>query len=255
MVAETTHIPPATDRLLDRAAQMVRRSTFAVALTGAGISAESGIPTFRGDEGLWKDFDYQEFATLEGFKSNPEKVTQWYNQRREELKSAKPNPAHHALAELEKLLRELLLITQNIDGLHQAAGAGDVIEIHGNIWFDKCLGCGYSRSVRGTDAPPPCRCPHCGNWLRPDVVWFGEPLPQSDFSAALEAADRCDLMLSVGTSATVQPAASLIWEAKASGATIIEINPQQTDATSIADVRLGGPAAQILPELTRRVKQ
>jgi NAD-dependent deacetylase len=238
--------------LLDRVAQVVRRCKFVVALTGAGISAERGLPPFRDSYGLRQDdAEWQQFASTEAFNANPKKVLDWYAQKRKELRHVEPNPGHLALTGLENRVLEFFLVTQNIDGLHQRAGSTSVVELNGNIWFDRCVGCNYRQRTENIDLVQN-HCPMCGNWLRPAVVWLGEALPAKAFSTALEAAGNCELLITIGTSATVQPAASLVFEAKSSGAIIIEINPDQTEASSITDIRLAGRAEEILPELVRR---
>ena len=222
-----------------------RRSV--VVLTGAGVSAESGIPTFRGPEGLWRSFRPTDLATPEAFRRDPALVWEWYDWRRQRIAACQPNPAHRVLAEMESVLPDFTLITQNVDGLHQAAGSRNVLELHGNIWRVRCTACGWSeedRRVPLPEIPPHCRC---GGLLRPAVVWFGEPLPSHILEAAWEAASRCQMMLVVGTSAVVQPAASLPIIAKRNGAYLIEVNPAETPITPLADEVLRGPAGEVLP--------
>lgn len=225
-------------------------------LTGAGVSAESGIPTFRGAGGLWEGHPIEDVATPEGFHRDPALVWRFYNQRRAGLGTVQPNPGHHALVRLEKHLGagNFALITQNVDGLHRAAGSRNVLELHGNLRRVRCTGCARLED-RGTDALDEVpRCPSCGEMLRPDVVWFGEALPQDVWLAAEAAARQCVCFLVVGTSAVVWPAAGLIVLAKDHSAHVIEVNVARTDASAIVDVGLYGPSGQLLPELMERIK-
>lgn len=218
------------------------------ALTGAGISAESGVPTFRGEEGLWRDYSPQELATPEAFRRDPVLVWEWYEWRRGLIGPCQPNPAHETLAEMERALADFTLITQNVDGLHQAAGSQRVLELHGNIWRTRCTRCGNrteDHSVPLPDVPP--HCASCGGLLRPDVVWFGEPLPREVLDAAWRAAARCRTMLVVGTSAVVEPAASLPLVALRNEARVVEINPGQTPLSTYAHQTLREPAGEALP--------
>jgi NAD-dependent deacetylase len=219
-----------------------------VVLTGAGISAESGVPTFRGNSGLWKNFRPEEIATLKAFKKDPKLVWEWYDWRRKTLARLKPNPAHLAISEMEKRSREFTLITQNVDGLHQLAGSKNVIELHGNIWRVKCLSC--NRVDENRDVPikilPFCKC---GGLLRPDVVWFGEMLSDSNLTKAFIAVDNSDLMFVIGTSGIVQPAASFALRAKDEGAFVVEVNVEKTPLSASMDATLIGKAGDILPQL------
>ncbi len=227
-----------------------------VVLTGSGVSAESGVPTFRDAQtGLWERYDPQELATPEAFERNPRLVWEWYSWRRELVGKAKPNPGHLALAELERMSGLFTLITQNVDGLHRAAGNENVIELHGNIRRSKCSeeGIVVEEPEESEDIPP--RCPHCGASLRPDVVWFGEALPYEAFEAAVDAARNCDLFFSIGTSSLVYPAASLPYEALDSGAVLVEINPDETPLSARADFVLRGTAGEILPELVEALQE
>lgn len=219
-------------------------------LTGAGVSAESGVPTFRDAQtGLWAQYDPQELATPQAFRRNPKLVWEWYAWRRELVDQAKPNPGHLALVELERRVPKFTLITQNVDGLHRQAGSHNVIELHGNIRRTLCFDEGtVVESWAETDQVPPV-CPRCGGLLRPDVVWFGETLPPQALSAAFEAAEGCDLFLSIGTSALVHPAASLPLVALQRGTTTVEINPDTTPLTSAVTFALPGPAGHVLPQL------
>src|SRR5438093_4004128 len=230
--------------------ERLRSARRVVALTGAGVSAESGVPTFRDAQaGLWSKFDPEELATPRAFRRNPRLVWEWYAWRRKLVADARPNPAHEALAEMEKTFPEFHLITQNIDGLHQRAGSQKVIELHGNITRTKCFDEGtIVPSWTDTGDVPP-KCPNCGGLLRPDVVWFEEPMPETETALAFRLSANCDLFFSIGTSAVVYPAASLPHEALARGATVVEINPESTALTQKAHFVLTGAAGVILPEL------
>jgi NAD-dependent deacetylase len=223
-----------------------------VVLTGAGISAESGVPTFRdAQEGLWAQFNPEELATREGFLQNPKRVWEWYAYRRELITQARPNAGHLALVELEKKLSRFTLITQNVDGLHHQAGSIHLLELHGNIQKSKCFEKDHpADSWKKTGEVPP-RCLRCGGLLRPDVVWFGEALPEEILEKSFQAAKDCDLFLSVGTSALVQPAALLPFEALDHGACVVEINTDETPLTLRATYALRGKAAEILPAFCR----
>jgi NAD-dependent deacetylase len=217
-------------------------------LTGAGISAESGVPTFRGPAGLWRSHRPEELASPQAFRRDPALVWTWYNWRRELIGRCQPNAAHHTLAAMEVALPHFTLITQNVDALHQAAGSRNVLELHGNIWRVRCLDCGASLEDHRIPLPEtPPRCPHCDGLLRPDVVWFGESLPETVLEDAWAAATRCGTMLVIGTSAVVHPAASLPLVALRNGARVIEINPDHTPLSRHAHQVLRGPAAQVLP--------
>lgn len=217
-------------------------------LTGAGISAEAGLATFRGKDGLWAKMRAEELASIQGFMANPQLVWEWYQHRRDVLSSAQPASGHRALAEWERSHDgDFTLITQNVDGLHRLAGSSNVLELHGNIRVTRCFKCGREpiRGVvefRGEELP---KC-SCGGLLRPGVVWFGEMLPEPELTRAFEAAEQCDLFLTIGTSSQVYPAASLPVVAKEHGATVIEINPEETPFTPHADIHLSGGAGDIL---------
>lgn len=230
----------------------LRSARRVVALTGAGVSAESGVPTFRDAQtGLWANFKPEELATPEAFRRNPKLVWEWYAWRRERIHAVQPNPGHCALAELERRIPEFTLITQNVDGLHQRAGNTRVIELHGNITRVKCFREGTLISEWRDDGEVPPRCPRCGDYLRPDVVWFNESLPAGAFETAETAARECDVFLSIGTSSVVYPAAMLPEVALNSRATVIEINPDETPLTNLATFSLRGPSGVILPDLLR----
>jgi NAD-dependent deacetylase len=226
-------------------------------LTGAGISRESGVPTFRGEDGLWRKYRAEDLATPEAFARDPLLVWEWYAWRRELISQAQPNAAHLALVDLESRIAarpngRFTLITQNVDGLHERAGSLSVVRLHGSIWHLRCSRCGAEREDRRVPLdsfPPRCAQPGCSALLRPAVVWFGEPLPDAEWKHATLAAAHADVFLVVGTSALVYPTASLPWAAKQSGARLIEINPAPTPLSDLADCVLRGPAAEILGEL------
>ena len=234
---------------MERIRGWLARASSIAALTGAGISAESGIPTFRGAGGLWREYRAEDLATPQAFARDPKLVWQWYDWRRGVIARAEPNAGHRALAELERRAAEFTLITQNVDGLHDRAGSRRVLKIHGDIWTLRCIACGREREDRRTgfsELPPRCEC---GGIERPGVVWFGEGLPRDVWSRAEQAASRAEVFLVIGTSAVVYPAAGLVDVAKSVGAKVIEINVAETPATEAADVSLRGAAAEILPQL------
>jgi NAD-dependent deacetylase len=239
---------------LDRAARWLRGSERVCVLTGAGVSAESGVPTFRASDGLWEGHRIEDVASPAGFERDPVLVWQFYNARRENRARVKPNPGHQALVDLEKRWGDrFTLVTQNVDGLHQEAGSAKVLEVHGSLRHTRCLGCG-AVADRGFeplgDAP---ECPQCRGRLRPHIVWFGEGLDEDVWMAAMEAADRCDAFLVVGTSAVVHPAASLVPIARRKGAAVIEVNLTRTEASRYADVGLYGPSGVMLPKLVQKL--
>ncbi len=223
-------------------------STSPVVLTGAGISAESGVPTFRGSEGLWRNFRAEELATPGAFEKDPVLVWQWYDWRRSIVSSIEPNPGHRALAELAKRYDDFTIITQNVDGLHSLAGSRGVLELHGNIWRVRCVEC--SRVAENRDVPIEIlpHCP-CGGLLRPDIVWFGEALPEPVLAKAFASLESADIVLVVGTSGVVQPAASFAGMAKSHGAFLVEINLERTPISDIMDITALGKAGEVLPKL------
>ncbi len=229
------------------------RGAWSVAvLTGSGISAESGVPTFRDAQtGLWVRYNPEELATPEAFERGPRLVWEWYSWRRELVEKATPNPGHEALAKLEGRVPKLSLVTQNVDGLHQSSGSQNVRELHGNIMRSRCSVEGVIVEPHEDDEGTPPSCPSCGAFLRPDVVWFGEALPDEVLEEAFEAARNCEVFFSIGTSGLVQPAASLAFEAMRSGAIVVEVNPIDTPLTRHAEYALRGRAGEILPELLR----
>jgi NAD-dependent deacetylase len=230
----------------------VRRARRVVVLTGAGVSAESGVPTFRDAQtGLWEKFKPEELATPEAFRRNPKLVWEWYAWRREKVRSVQPNAGHKALVLMAKRYGGFTLVTQNVDGLHQRAGSAGVIELHGNITRTKCFNENIVVPEWTHTGEVPPRCPQCHGPLRPDVVWFGEDLPEAAINEAMRASSACELLLSIGTSSVVYPAAMLPEIALRTGATVVEINPDETPLTSNATFSLRGPSGVLLPELLR----
>jgi len=242
---------PEIQLISEKLADALRNSKRVVALTGAGVSAESGVPTFRGDSGLWKKFRPEELANFDAFIRNPQLVWEWYQYRRSLIYEIEPNPGHYALANMEKRYNEFHLITQNVDGLHHVAGSTNIIELHGNIRRNKCASCEkiYDKEISFQQKDVQ-KC-ECGGLIRPDVVWFGEVLPADALQRALSAAENCELFFSIGTSAIVQPAAQLPFAAKEAGAYVVEINPEKTAITSYLDEHLEGPSGEILPKLLK----
>lgn len=223
-------------------------------LTGAGISAESGIPTFRGEDGLWRKFRSEELATQEAFQRDPKLVWEWYDWRRGLVKEAMPNPGHYALVNLENEKTNFTLVTQNIDGLHQLTGNRNIIEMHGNLWQIRCTSCGVveeNHDVPLKEIHPKCK--NCDALGRPNVVWFGEMIPMSIIDNILIAIDKCQVMLIVGTSGIVEPAASMGLVAKHTGKTVIEVNLETTPNSSHYDISILGKSGEILPMLCRGV--
>jgi NAD-dependent deacetylase len=244
---------------IQQAAEWIAASQRLVVLTGAGVSKESGVPTFRDAlNGLWARYDPGQLATAAAFRRDPKLVWDWYEYRRGLVRAAEPNPGHTALAELEAL-RSLVIVTQNVDDLHQRAGSREIVALHGAITRSKCFAaCRGEPTVievapdEAADGPP--RCPYCGAWVRPDVVWFGETLPAGALQRAAELADAADVMLVVGTSGVVQPAASLPFLARQAGAQIIEVNPRPSEITRAAHVWLEGPSGEVLPQVVARIR-
>ena len=224
-----------------------------VFVTGAGISQESGIPTFRGKDGLWRNYNAMELATIDAFYENPKLVWEWYNERRENIFSVSPNQGHKAIAELEKYAK-VIILTQNIDGLHQKAGSSKVLELHGSIVKIKCTVCDFRDEIitKFSEIPPLCKC---GNILRPDVVWFGESLQEDVWKHAMIQAGQCDLMIIVGTSLVVSPANTLPIYAKQNNAYLIEINPEKTEMSSEMDLTINDTSANVLPKIVSIFKE
>jgi NAD-dependent deacetylase len=220
-----------------------------VVLSGAGISAESGVPTFRGEGGLWKQFRAVDLATPEAFARDSKLVWEFYNWRRELIGPLSPNPGHFALAQIEERVPQFTLITQNIDGLHKKAGSRNIVELHGNLWKVRCTDCETVSEDLRIPLPELPACESCGALLRPHVVWFGEMLEPRILNAAYDAIGRCDLMIVVGTSGTVQPAASMGVQAKRNGASVAEINLEPTPYTDVYNISISGKSGEILPRL------
>jgi len=236
--------------------ETLRKARTAVCFTGAGVSAESGVPTFRGAQGgFWQQYRPEDLATPEGFQRNPKLVWEWYAWRREQLLQVQPNPGHLALAAFQNVFSDVTIVTQNIDGLHQRAGSRHVLELHGSLARTKCSA--ENRVVEcweETNTAPP-RCPHCGAYLRPDVVWFGEVLPTDVMDEAMQASRKCDVFFAIGTSSLVYPAASLPYEALAADATLIEINPEPTPLSEEARHVLRASSGEVLPQLLQAIEQ
>ncbi len=244
--------PPFSDTLVRR----LREAQRVAVLTGAGISAESGVPTFRDPGGLWQQFKPEELANIEAFLANPTLVQGWYAHRRTVVEDVWPNAGHEALAALERWVTgrggEFLLATQNVDGLHERAGSQRLVELHGSLRRSYCLDCQAEADATGTDIGP-LTCEACGGLVRPDVVWFGEMLPEEAIARATQAAALADVYLSVGTSAVVYPAAGLPQIARQSGAYVAEINPEPSDIAWRLDEQVRGRAGDVLPELVEQV--
>jgi len=240
--------------LITHAARLLCRTRALFVLTGAGVSAESGIPTFRGTDGLWKNFSAEQLATPAAFRDNPRLVWEWYHWRQSMIQSAAPNPAHHALVELENAVERFLLLTQNVDGLHQRAGSRRILELHGNIFRTACLSCGakvmHSDLKDGRDALPVCSC---GGILRPDVVWFGEAIPVNEWQESLDFLSRTDVAMICGTSGAVWPAAAIPGIAHERGVKTIEINLERTAISQFVDTSIQGRAGEVLPQLVRQM--
>lgn len=252
--------------MITKAVEILKDAKSLFVLTGAGVSAESGIPTFRGADGLWKNYSATDLATPQAFERNPELIWGWYHWRQDIILKAKPNPAHYAVAELEKECDKFLLLTQNVDNLHRRAGSKNVLELHGNIFRARCLDCnkifnqspflppfikGDRRRLNKMNRILQTKLPKClcGGLLRPDVVWFGEPIPQDIWQASLEFLSNVGVALICGTSGVVWPAAAIPEIAKRNGAKTIEINLEPTPITSIVDVSIQGKAGEVLPEI------
>jgi len=229
----------------------IRKVKTLIVLTGAGVSKESGVPTFRGKDGLWRNFDATQLATPEAFRKDPKLVWEWYNWRREIIIKAKPNPAHFGIKKLEDFIPDFLLVTQNVDNLHRESGSKKMVEIHGNIFRTRCTECisiKFEKRVYKEEELPP-KCEKCGGLLRPDVVWFGEPIPIDVLSRIQEFSKRANAILVVGTSALVYPAAYLPFIIKERGGKVFEINPDITPLTHIADISIRGKAGEIFNSL------
>jgi NAD-dependent deacetylase len=247
---------------LEGAADALDRAGLVAVSSGAGISKESGVPTFRdAQDGLWAKYDPQQLATPSAFAGNPDLVWSWYMYRASLVRDAEPNPGHTAVADLEDLVPQIVVLTQNVDGLHARAGSSDIVELHGRLgrWkcFENCQGAptyiDINSIVYDSEHAPPC--PYCTSRVRPDVVWFGEALPRDALERAFEVAQRCDVMLVVGTSGMVQPAASLPHVVRESGGVVIEINPEPSLITPDAHYYLQGKSGEVLPALVNTVRE
>lgn len=238
--------------MFDSLSRQIKDAQKIVFVTGAGISQESGIPTFRGKEGLWRKYDPMQLATIDAFYENPQLVWEWYEERRKNILAAKPNAGHYAIAELAKY-KDVIVLTQNIDGLHQRSGSRNVLELHGSIIRIKCTVCDFKDNITTNfeELPPKCKC---GNLLRPDVVWFGEGLPQDVWGEAITHAQTCDIMIIAGTSLVVSPANMLPLYAKQNGAALIEVNPEKTVMSSEMDLSIRETSANALPKLVLLVQ-
>jgi NAD-dependent deacetylase len=233
--------------------ETIRHASRIVFFTGAGVSAESGLPTFRDAQtGLWAQYKPQDLATPEAFARDPEMVWRWYQWRRRVHADVAPNPAHHAIAAFEARLPEAVLVTQNVDRLHELAGSAAPIHLHGSVFRNKCASCGIAMPEVPDDLETPPRCEACGGLCRPDIVWFGEGLPAAEWKAAVDAALAAEVVISVGTSATVHPAARIPLLAREAGALVVQINPAPTPQDRVA-LNLRGKAGELLPALLAAV--
>lgn len=239
--------------MFESVAKKLQQAKKIVFVTGAGISQESGIPTFRGNDGLWRKHDPMQLATIDAFYQNPKLVWEWYEDRRKNILAAKPNAGHVAIADLAKY-KQVWVLTQNIDGLHQRAGSRNVLELHGSIITIKCTVCDFKDKITSSfsEVPPLCKC---GNILRPDVVWFGEPLPQDVWGEAMIQASKCDVMVVAGTSLAVSPANLLPVYAKQNGALMIEVNPEETLMSHNMDLSIRATSANALLQIVSLVKK
>jgi NAD-dependent deacetylase len=238
-----------TAQIPSEAVDRMKGAEFIAVLTGAGVSAESGVPTFRGDGGLWKEYRAEYLATQEAFSENPELVWDWYHWRRKAVRKVSPNAAHRTLVFMEDRSAGFTLITQNVDGLHLGAGSKNVLEIHGNIHRARCTRC--SARYRLENEEGPVMCPDCDSLMRPDIVWFGENLDPALLKSAWTASEKADFFLVAGTSGVVQPAASLAHRALRRGSYVLEVNYETTTLTGAASATVLGKAGEILPELAR----
>ena len=234
-------------KMFDTVAQKLKGSKKIVFVTGAGISQESGIPTFRGKDGYWRRYDPMKLASIDAFYDDPKLVWEWYEDRRKNILSVKPNEGHFAISQMEEF-KDIVVLTQNIDGLHQRSGSTNVLELHGSIIRIKCTVCDFIDNITENfeSLPPKCKC---GSMLRPDVVWFGEPLPQNIWQSAIKEASICDVMIIVGTSLVVSPANTLPVYAKQNGAILIEVNPEKTVMSNEMDLSIQATSANALPKI------
>ncbi len=234
---------------LTQARKVYREKNRVCVLTGAGVSSESGVPTFRGEDGLWRNYNPMELATFEAFNRDPLLVWEWYQWRRQLIRKCEPNPSHRAIFQMENDKEHFLLITQNVDGLHKKAGSSKVVEIHGNIWDVKCIACDYVFTMDQDFENLPPVCDDCGSFLRPNVVWFGETIPQESLEKSMDALSSCDLLIVAGTSGYVQPAASFAQIALRNRAAVIEVNIEKTPNAALVDHFFVGKSGEILPSL------
>ena len=234
-------------KMFDTVAQKLKDSRKIVFVTGAGISQESGIPTFRGKDGYWRKYDPMKLASIDAFYDDPKLVWEWYDDRRKNILAVKPNEGHFAISQMEEF-KDVVILTQNIDGLHQRSGSTNVLELHGSIIRIKCTVCDFTDNITENfeSLPPKCKC---GSMLRPDVVWFGEPLPQNIWQSAIKEASVCDVMVIVGTSLVVSPANTLPVYAKQNGAILIEVNPEKTVMSNDMDLSIQATSAEVLPKI------
>ena len=234
-------------KMFDTVAQKLKDSRKIVFVTGAGISQESGIPTFRGKDGYWRKYDPMKLASIDAFYDDPKLVWEWYEDRRKNILSVKPNEGHFAISQMEEF-KDVVVLTQNIDGLHQRSGSTNVLELHGSIIRIKCTVCDFIDNITENfeSLPPKCKC---GSMLRPDVVWFGEPLPQNIWQSAIKEASICDVMIIVGTSLVVSPANTLPVYAKQNGAILIEVNPEKTVMSNDMALSIQATSAEVLPKM------
>ena len=236
------------DKFIQAAAEIIEESEYLIALTGAGISKESNVPTFRGEDGLWQNYDAMQLATPTAFTNNPSLVWEWYSWRQGLIAECEPNPAHNVLVKWEEKSILKSLITQNVDGLHRRAGSRNVLEVHGDLWALKCVSCSHKERLSAPASGIP-QCPQCESHLRPDVVWFGESLDSGIIDQVYTELAKADACLVVGTSALVHPAASFPLIVKQCGGKLLEVNVERTGLTSVADVHLSGKAGEVLPSL------
>ncbi len=247
--------PPASCDIPAGLLESLRQAGKVVFLTGSGVSAESGVPTFRDEmTGLWARYRPEDLATREAFRRDPMLVWNWYRERRRHVAAAQPNAAHYAVARLQELLPGALLVTQNVDGLHQRAGSRDVLEFHGNLFRNSCRDCGHQMLDPDPELEQPPACPRCGHPMGPGVVWFGEAIPEDALKLAWRASAVADVFFSIGTSGLVFPAADLVEVARWGGATIAEVNTAVTPLSDSADYILRGPAGMIMPRLVQQLE-
>ena len=234
-------------KMFDTVAQKLKGSKKIVFVTGAGISQESGIPTFRGKDGYWRRYDPMKLASIDAFYDDPKLVWEWYEDRRKNILSVKPNEGHFAISQMEEF-KDVVILTQNIDGLHQRSGSTNVLELHGSIIRIKCTVCDFADNITENfeSLPPKCKC---GGMLRPDVVWFGESLPQNIWQSAIKEASVCDVMVIVGTSLVVSPANTLPVYAKQNGAILIEVNPEKTVMSNDMALSIQATSVGVLPKM------